>query len=150
MEGSDRDLMYGTIPLFAWSAWGKPQNPQSGQPVSGPRFEPGTSRMRNRSAMDGNCKEGSLGAGCSRNSVRFWGGGKVKSLEQYECGRLILPSYGYFQYLLQYYHFIPLPFDFNTMWEMALTSIIEGAIKWEGFPSFMAGEESERGNSEFG
>jgi hypothetical protein len=28
---------------------------------------------------------------------------------------------------------------------MALTSIIEGAIKWEGFRRFMAGEESERG-----
>ena len=31
---------------------------------------------------------------------------------------------------------------------MALTSIIEGAIKWEGFPTFMAGEESERGKNE--
>ena len=31
---------------------------------------------------------------------------------------------------------------------MALPSIIEGAIKWVGFPRFMAGEESERGKSE--
>jgi len=31
---------------------------------------------------------------------------------------------------------------------MALRSIIEGAIKWEGFVRFMAGEESERGKNE--
>jgi hypothetical protein len=46
---SSRGLFQGTIPVFAWWGWGKPQKkPRSWYPVSGPRFEVEASRIRSR------------------------------------------------------------------------------------------------------
>jgi hypothetical protein len=46
MEESGRGQAFVIIPAFAWRDWLKPQ---SRWPISGTRYEPGTSRIQNRS-----------------------------------------------------------------------------------------------------
>jgi hypothetical protein len=44
-SGRDLILNRATVPTLDWSDWGIQPKSQSRYPISGPRFEPGTSRM---------------------------------------------------------------------------------------------------------
>jgi len=46
VDGSGRGLIWGTITAFFYRNREKPRKPQSGLPITGPRFEHETSRIR--------------------------------------------------------------------------------------------------------